>query len=227
MHCNVCQTPAAPDQSQCTACGAGLDRSACANCGKPNAFDSAYCVQCGQPLHRRGDTRHGGHAPPDARPATERKFLTVLSADICKSTRLIANLDPEDALARLAPALAVMQLAVREQGGIVSEELGDGLLALFGAPKADGNHAIRACLAGLSMQHRIRSLADAALQIRVGVHSGYAITRFKDLDLTKVYGASGAVVHMANRLQSAAKPGGILISGSCHDLANGHPLQRR
>ena len=156
----------------------------------------------------------------------ERKFLTVLCADICASTELIAELDPEDAMARLAPTLEAMRIAVHEHGGIVSEELGDGVLALFGAPKADEHHATRACLAALSTIHRVQQLNDRAVQVRIGIHSGYAVTRYKGSDLSRIYGASGPTVHMASRLQSAAEPGAIVVSAACHDLATDYISSR-
>src|SRR5258707_7359126 len=78
--------------------------------------------------------------------ASERKFVSVLFADIVGSTALIANLDPEDALDRLGPAMAAMQQAIQRYGGIVCKEQGDGVMALFGAPEADDDHAVHACL---------------------------------------------------------------------------------
>jgi class 3 adenylate cyclase len=79
----------------------------------------------------------------------ERKYLTVLCADLQRSTDLISGLDPEEAISRLEPALIAMRTAVRRDRGIVSNEGGDGLIALFGAPHADDNHAVMACEAWL------------------------------------------------------------------------------
>jgi class 3 adenylate cyclase len=201
MRCSVCQTTVGEGQLHCPICGAKtktLDGQGLA--GAPRAVDI-----------------DGGRQVP-----SERKLLTILSADIVASTQIIADLDPEDALERLAPALVAMRAAVQEHGGIVSEELGDGLLALFGAPTATEDHAVQACLAALTILHNMKALGDPTLQVRVGLHSGYAVTRFKQADLTRVYGASGPAVHLVSRLQSAALPGTILASGSCRDLAAGH-----
>src|SRR5260370_9307165 len=107
--------------------------------------------------------------------AGERKYLTVLCADLQRSTDLISELDPEAAISRLEPALIAMRTAVRRSRGIVSKEGGDGLIALFGAPHADDHHAVMACHAAVELVRRLMLLDDPALQARVGVHSAYAV----------------------------------------------------
>src|SRR5258707_1440952 len=92
--------------------------------------------------------------------AGERKYLTVLCADLQRSTDLISELDPEAAISRLEPALVAMRTAVRRNRGIVSKEGGDGLIGLFGAPHADDNNAPMACYAAFQLVNRIKLLND-------------------------------------------------------------------
>jgi class 3 adenylate cyclase len=95
--------------------------------------------------------------------AGERKYLTILCADLQRSADLISELDPEAAISRLEPALMAMRTADRRNRGIVSKEGGDGLIALFGAPHADDNHAVMACHAAAELVRRVKLLNDPAL----------------------------------------------------------------
>jgi class 3 adenylate cyclase/tetratricopeptide (TPR) repeat protein len=155
-------------------------------------------------------------------PVSERKFVTILRADIVKSTDLVAELDPEEALSRLEPALAAMRAAVRQFGGVVSKETGDGLAAVFGAPVADDNHAPLACHAALELVRRVTSLGDSDLQIRVGLHSGLAIMYVVSSEFSKVYEIGGPASHLVARLEAAAEPGEIYASEACQKLSEGH-----
>src|SRR5713226_3797885 len=94
----------------------------------------------------------------------ERKQVTVLFADIKGSTELIAGLDPEEARTLLDPALRLMMHAVHRYEGTVNQVLGDGIMALFGAPLAHEDHAVRACYAALAMQGAIRRYTDEILR---------------------------------------------------------------
>ncbi len=175
-----------------------------------------YCPSCGAAVPE--------HAPrPEVRGriAGERKYLTVLCADLQRSTDLISELDPEAAISRLEPALTAMRIAVRRNRGIVSKEGGDGLIALFGAPHADDNHAVMACHAAVELVHRVELLNDPALRVRVGVHSGYVVAHVIEADLSSIYEAGGPAVHLVKRLESAAQAGRILVSESCQNLAAG------
>jgi class 3 adenylate cyclase/tetratricopeptide (TPR) repeat protein len=151
----------------------------------------------------------------------ERKYLTVLCADLQRSTDLISELDPEAAISRLEPALVAMRISVRRNRGIVSKEGGDGLIALFGAPHADDNHAVMACHAAVELVRRVNLLNDPALRVRVGVHSGYVVAHVIEADLSSIYEAGGPAVHLVKRLENAAQAGQILVSESCQSLAAG------
>ena len=108
----------------------------------------------------------------------ERKQVTVLFADIKGSTELIASLDPEAARRLLDPALHLMMEAVHRYEGTVNQVLGDGIMALFGAPVAHEDHAARACYAALAMQAALQRYAEEvrrtqglAVQMRVGLNA--------------------------------------------------------
>jgi class 3 adenylate cyclase/tetratricopeptide (TPR) repeat protein len=177
-----------------------------------------WCAHCGA-------SASGISASPAPEiPDSQRKFVTILRADVVQSTDLIAELEPEEALRRLEPALAVMRAAVRQFGGIVSKEMGDGLAAVFGAPVADDNHAPLACHAALELVRGVHGLGDPGLQVRVGLHSGFAITYVVASEFSKVYEIGGAAQHLAARLESAAEPGQIYASEACQKLSEG-PVQ--
>src|SRR2546423_4336970 len=144
----------------------------------------------------------------------ERKQVTVLFADLKGSTELIADLDPEAARQLLDLALHHMMDAVHRYEGTVNQVLGDGIMALFGAPVAHEDHAVRACYAALAMQAAIRRYADevhrthgVAFQIRVGLNSGEVVVRTVGNDLHMEYSAVGQTTHLAARMEQTAKPG--------------------
>src|SRR5260370_12111715 len=96
-----------------------------------------------------------------------------------------------------------MRVSVRRNRGIVSKEGGDGLIALFGAPHADDNHAVMACHAAVELVRRIRLLDDPALQVRVGVHSGYVVAPVIEAHFSSIYEAVGPAVPFVKPLSSA------------------------
>jgi class 3 adenylate cyclase/tetratricopeptide (TPR) repeat protein len=194
-------------------------RVSCQVCLSTLKAGDLYCSSCGavvpehQPNPQAAEVR--------GRIAGERKYLTVLCADLQRSTDLISELDPEAAISRLEPALIAMRIAVRRNRGIVSKEGGDGLIALFGAPHADDNHAVMACHAAVELVRRVRLLDDPALRVRVGVHSGYVVAHVIEADFSSIYEAGGPAVHLVKRLESAAQAGQILVSESCQSLSAG------
>lgn len=154
----------------------------------------------------------------------ERKQVTVLFADIKGSTELVERLDPEHANQLLDPVLRAMMEAVHRFEGTVNKVQGDGLMALFGAPLAHEDHAVRACYAALAMQQSVAALgAEIAepVQIRVGLHSGEVVVRGIGNDLSMNYDAVGVTVHLAARLEQNAPAGAIYLSADTLRLAEG------
>lgn len=187
--------------------GAGMHCFACQSAIGPG---DSWCSKCGASVRQRVD------------PDSERRFVTILRADVVDSTGLVAELEPEEAVSRLEPALAAMRGAVRQFGGIVSKELGDGLAAVFGAPIADDNHAPLACHAAIELVRRVGGLGDPGLQVRVGVHSGHVVAYMVASEFSKVYEIGGAAQHLAARLETAAEANQIYVSEACQQLADGH-----
>jgi class 3 adenylate cyclase/tetratricopeptide (TPR) repeat protein len=158
----------------------------------------------------------------------ERKQVTVLFADIKDSTELIRGLDPEAAQQLLDPALQRMMDAVHRFEGTVNQVLGDGIMALFGAPIAHEDHALRACYAALAMQAAMRAYTDAVrqahgceLHIRVGLNSGAVVVRAIGNDLHMDYSAVGETTHLAARMEQLALPGTIRLTPATLGLVEG------
>src|SRR3989449_2433631 len=158
----------------------------------------------------------------------ERKQVTVLFADLKGSTELIRDLDPEQAQALLDPALHAMMDAVHRFEGTVNQVLGDGIMALFGAPVAHEDHAVRACYAALAMQTAMRRYAEEVrrshgleMQARVGLNSGEVVVRAIGNDLHMDYSAVGQTTHLAARMGQLATPGSIRLTATTLRLAEG------
>ena len=160
--------------------------------------------------------------------AGERKQVTVLFADLKGSMELIQSLDPEDARKLLDPALHAMMEAVHRYEGTVNQVMGDGIMALFGAPIAHEDHAVRACYAALAMQEALQRYAEEVrrtqgllVQMRVGLHSGEVVVRAIGNDLHMDYSAVGQTTHLAARMEQLAAPGSILLTAATLRLVEG------
>src|SRR5215471_1987015 len=158
----------------------------------------------------------------------ERKHVTVLLADLKGSTELIADLDPEAAQSLLDPALRRMMEAVHRYEGTVNQVLGDGIMALFGAPLAHEDHAVRACYAALAMQAALRRYSEQvhrqygmAVETRIGLNSGEVVVRAIGNDLYMDYSAVGKPTHLAGRMEQLATPGSILLTADTLRLVQG------
>jgi class 3 adenylate cyclase/tetratricopeptide (TPR) repeat protein len=159
----------------------------------------------------------------------ERKQVTVMFADLKGSMELLANRDPEDARAILDPVLTLMMDAVHRYEGTVNQVMGDGIMALFGAPIAHEDHAARACYAALAMQASVKAYAaqvqrttGVPLQIRVGLNAGEVVVRSIGSDLHMDYTAVGQTTHLAARMEQMAMPGSILVTPEVCQLAEGY-----
>src|SRR3954462_14520522 len=230
MRCPSCGAENRPGRRFCGACGAALS-AACPSCGFVNEPDEKFCGGCGRrmvsPSVETPQTASGQatpapqtftprHLAEKIRPGRaalqgERKQVTVLFADVVGSTELIRDRDPEDAQRLLDGAVQRMMTAVHRYEGTVSRLQGDGLMAMFGAPVAHEDHAVRACYAALAMLEAVRRYADEvrraqglAIQIRVGLNSGEVVVRLISDDLHMDYTAMGQTVHLASRMEGLA-----------------------
>ena len=158
----------------------------------------------------------------------ERKQVTVLFADLKGSMELLAERDPEEARQLLDPVLEHMMAAVHRYEGTVNQVMGDGIMALFGAPLAHEDHAARACYAALAMQEALQRYAEEVrrtqgllVQMRVGLHSGEVVVRAIGNDLHMDYSAVGQTTHLAARMEQLAAPGSILLTAATLRLVEG------
>ncbi len=159
----------------------------------------------------------------------ERKQVTVLFADLKGSMELLADRDPEEARQLLDPVLERMMAAVHRYEGTVNQVMGDGIMALFGAPLAHEDHAVRACYAALAMQAAVKQYAaevqrshGVPVQIRVGLNTGAVVVRAIGSDLHMDYTAVGQTTHLAARMEQMALPGSILLTQATLRLAEGY-----
>jgi class 3 adenylate cyclase/tetratricopeptide (TPR) repeat protein len=141
---------------------------------------------------------------------------------------LLADRDPEEARQLLDPVLERLMAAVHRYEGTVNQVMGDGIMALFGAPVAHEDHAVRACYAALAMQDALRRYAEevrrthgVAVQIRVGLNSGDVVVRSIGNDLHMDYSAIGQTTHLAARMEQLATPGSILLTATTLRLVEG------
>jgi class 3 adenylate cyclase/tetratricopeptide (TPR) repeat protein len=191
-----------------------------------------------QPAEAQARTAAARYAPPllaekilstRASIEGERKQVTVLFADVEGSTDLVQHLDAEEVSALFDPLQKMMMDAVHAYEGTVNEVLGDGIMAIFGAPIAHEDHALRACRAALDMRKAARSWAERSataspargIRLRVGLNSGEVVVRAINNDLTISYSAMGMTTHLAARMEQTAAPDTIQISGDTQRLVAG------
>src|SRR5690349_11224165 len=204
MQCAHCGSDNRSGRRFCSGCGALLTAS-CPGCGFANALDEKFCGGCGADLAVSA-------LPPAAGLETERKYVTLLFADIRGSLEIIADRDPEEAQAVLDPVLECLVRSVNAFGGTVNRTNGDGLMALFGAPIAYEDHALRAASAAIAMLQAVRELArqpnwksDVQVLVRVGLNSGEVVLRANISGLPSDYSAIGETAHIASRVEQLAK----------------------
>src|SRR3954464_8228890 len=222
MQCPQCQAENPTGQKFCGECGARLE-ARCSTCGTENPPGQKFCGECGErlagpaapskpvlPLPASYTPQHLAERIISSRGALEgeRKQVTVLFADLKGSMELLADRDPEEARRVLDPVLQRMMEAVHQYEGTVNQVMGDGIMALFGAPLAHEDHAVRACYAALHMQERIKQYADEVwraigvrVQVRVGLNSGEVVVRSIGSDLRMDYTAVGQTTHLAARME--------------------------
>jgi predicted ATPase/class 3 adenylate cyclase len=236
MICAQCQAENSLDAIFCDHCGLRLE-TACPKCGEPNRQGAKFCRRCGQLINHTAVPSRDTYVPKHlaekilaSRPSLEgeRKQVTVLFADIRGSTSLLEGLDPEEAQKIIDPVLRVMMESVHRYEGTVNQVLGDGIMALFGAPLAHEDHAVRGCYAALAMQEEMRRYRrklgqseESGLQIGIGVNSGEVVVRSIDNDLNIDYSALGHTTHLAARMQELADGGTTLMTASTLRQAEG------
>jgi class 3 adenylate cyclase/tetratricopeptide (TPR) repeat protein len=242
MQCPRCQAENRVGRRFCGECGLSLALT-CPACGFLNEGGERFCGGCGAPMMPGPAVPRPSPSPQSHTPKHlaerilttkaalegERKHVTVLFADLKGSMELLADRDPEEARKILDPVLELMMEAVHRYEGTVNQVMGDGIMALFGAPLAHEDHAVRACYAALRMQESVKRYAEEVhrmagvpLHIRVGLNSGEVVVRSIGSDLHMDYTAVGQTTHVAARLEQMAMPGSVLISSATLELTEGY-----
>src|SRR5215510_4698517 len=217
----------------------------CPRCQHENGPRAKFCPECAHPTVDAVATDQARISSPEtytpkhlaekiltskAALEGERKQVTVLFADLKGSMELLADRDPEEARKLLDPVLDRMMEAVHRYEGTVNQVRGDGIMALFGAPVAHEDHAVRACYAALDMQVAIHRYAEemrrrhgiTELAIRIGLNSGTVVVGAIGNDLHMEYTAVGQTTHLAARMEQTADPGATLLTAETLRLAEGY-----
>ena len=245
MHCPRCQAQNRDDARFCRDCGHRLGIT-CPTCRARLEPGSRFCDACGTALGvtleapalvsrfaspHHYTPRHLAERILSERSAVEgeRKQITILFADVKGSLELLADRDPEEARQLLDPVLDRMIEAVHRYEGTVNQVMGDGIMAMFGAPLALEDHAVRACYAALAMQAEVGRVAEdmrrthgVTVQIRIGLNSGDVLVRTIGTDLRMEYSAIGLTPHLASRMEQLAPPGHTLLTAGTLSLAEGY-----
>ena len=238
MTCRACGRANPDDASFCGGCGARLEL-VCAACQAPNPGGNRFCHACGAALDAAAEP------PPSPRSYTpkhladkiltagsalqgERKQVSVLFVDVAGFTSLSERLDPEDVHRLMSRAFDLMLAEVHRYEGTVNQFLGDGIMALFGAPIAHEDHARRAVHAALGIRRALedyqRELAPRSITFRArqGLNTGLVVVGSIGGDLRMDYTAVGDTTNVAARLQQASEPGRVTISEATQRLVAGY-----
>jgi class 3 adenylate cyclase len=218
MHCSKCGTDNPTGSRFCNQCATSLNKP-CPKCASDNAPEARFCGQCAASLDA---------APIRAEaktldvPSGERRHLTVLFCDLVGSTAIAAQLDSEEWRETVAGYHLASAEAITRFGGHVVKYLGDGVMALFGWPKAHDNDAERAARAGLAIIDSISKLNElpghAKLAARVGIDSGPVVVGKGAGGEVDVFGDAP---NIAARVETAAEPGTVLVTAASHRLMSG------
>jgi len=252
MECPQCRFDNPPTMRFCGQCGAKLG-SGCPSCGAPVVAGFKFCGECGAPLDSLAaaapELREApeprmatsavpaGYTPPHLRDAVfqtrtaiegERKQVTVLFCDLVSSTALADRLGPEVMHDLLSRFFELALAEVHRYEGTVNQFLGDGFMALFGAPIAHEDHARRAALTALGLQRVLREHQaelgerhDIELAVRMGLNTGLVVVGGIGDRLRMDYTAIGDTTNLAARLQQLAPTGAILASEATARLVEG------
>jgi len=243
MQCPRCHAENREGRRFCGECGLSF-ASTCPSCGFLNEGSEKFCGGCGRSLTPAPTLAEPKFGSPQAYTPKhlaekiltskaalegERKQVTILFADLKGSMELLADRDPEEARELLDPVLECMMEAVHRYEGTVNQVMGDGIMALFGAPLAHEDHAVRACYAALRMQETVKRYAEevrraqgVTVRIRVGLNSGEVVVRSIGSDLRMDYTAVGQTTHLAARMEQLADPGSTLLTSDTLALAEGY-----
>ena len=206
--CQSCGTENPTGQRFCGSCGTALAVT-CGTCGAPSAPGQRFCGSCGTPLATAASTPS---AAPVAEPATERRLVSVLFADLVGFTTLSESRDAEEVRALLSRYFDTCRRLIELYGGTVEKFIGDAVMAVWGTPTATEDDAERAVRAALDLVAAVSALGQEVgaedLRARAGVLTGEAAVNLAAVGEGMV---AGDVVNTASRIQSVGEPGSVLV----------------
>ncbi|HEX9374770.1 MAG TPA: adenylate/guanylate cyclase domain-containing protein [Actinomycetota bacterium] len=215
--CPSCGTENEDAQRFCGRCGTSL-RRACPSCGADNPLGFAFCGSCGTRLVEEAA------APLAAAPVEERRWVTVVFADLSRFTSLSERMDPEDVRSLADRSAELMGREVQRFGGTVTSVMGDAVMAVFGAPVSHEDDPERAVRAALAMRDAVASSGLAPggipLSVHVGVNTGEVMAAQVGPRERRDYTVMGDTTNTAARLMSSAAPGEVLVGSETHRAAH-------
>jgi class 3 adenylate cyclase len=203
LRCPQCQTENRAERKFCASCGVALER-ACAGCGFKNALSDRFCGGCGKPLNGAATASDQNQSLPERRP------VAVLIADLSNFTRLSAGRDPEDTQRLLTRYFDAIDPIVLQHGGTIDKHIGDAMMALFGAPIAHGDDAVRAARAAIAIHRRLADLSresGEAFGAHIGIALGEVLAGHFGSAGHAAYTVTGDAPTLATRLMAAAPSG--------------------
>jgi len=240
MKCPECQFKNREVAKFCKKCGIKLELK-CPSCGYSYDPESVFCDECGNDLRKIIETPPIDYSKPQSYTPKhlkdkilttrssiegERKLVTVFFADIANYTSMSEKLDPEEVHQIMDGCFKILMDEIHKYEGTINQFTGDGVMALFGAPVAHEDHAQRACYAALSVQKAMEAYGEKIskdtgfdFKMRIGLNSGHVIVSSIGDDLRMDYTAVGDTTNLASRMESAAKPGSVLLSENSYKIA--------
>jgi class 3 adenylate cyclase/tetratricopeptide (TPR) repeat protein len=241
MECPKCQFENKDDSKFCGSCGSSMEiKITCAKCGSKNPDNYNFCNNCGHDLRKPKETPEINYTEPQSYTPKhladkilttrssiegERKFVTVLFADVANYTSISERLDPEEVHQIMDGCFKILMDEIHKYEGTINQFTGDGMMALFGAPVAHEDHAQRACYAAVKIQGALENYSkeldsrfDTHFKMRIGINSGLVVVGSIGDDLRMDYTAVGDTTNLAARMESSANPGTILLSENTQKL---------
>jgi class 3 adenylate cyclase/tetratricopeptide (TPR) repeat protein len=217
VSCPTCGVPAEAGQHFCGQCGVPLRRN-CPACKTDNPPHHRFCSACGAPLEPGSKTAAVTEKnTTDVAPREERRWVTVLLADVSGFTSISESMDPEDVKVLADRCAQRLSEEVRRFGGTVINVIGDEVVAVFGAPVAHEDDAERAVRAGMAMCHcKLSDDPDQRIEVHVGINTGEVMAGLIGPQGRRDYTVMGDVVNTAERLMSAAPSGHLYVGAETH-----------
>ena len=242
MKCPKCQAENPKEAKFCSQCACRLEL-VCPQCSRPNPAESRFCTECGHELAASTMAPGAGHtqlqsytpkALADKILASrqsmegERKQVTVLFADVADFTKTSEKMDPEEVHRLVSECMALLTEEIHHYEGTIAQFMGDGVMALFGAPIAHEDAPQRALYAALGIRERLKGYSDKLqgngieFSMRIGLNTGLVVVGRIGDDLTMEYTAMGDTVNLASRIESTAHPGTIQVAENTYRLTEGY-----